>query len=206
MSEACCQNKSVELAYLVVKQRKVLWIVLIINLVMFVAEFCIGLMAGSQALIADSLDMLGDVLAYWSTLYVLNMSMQAKIRSSQFKAWLMMLFAFVVLVRVCFKILYPENPDAQIMGAMGGLALLANSYCLFLLSKHKEDDINFRSVWICSRNDLMANTAVILGAVLVYFFKSHWPDIVIGLGITLLFIHSSWGIFKDSYGLKKTLN
>ncbi len=188
---------------LVKTQKKVLWTVLIINLVMFLTEMGMGLWGNSQALIADSLDMLGDMLAYWSTLFVLTMGVTAKIRSSQFKAIIMLVFALAVFARVIYKFIHVSVPSSEIMGGMGFVALAANAYCLYLLSRHKNDDINFRSVWICSRNDIIANSAVILGAGLVFIFQSPWPDLVIGAGITMLFCQSAYGIFKESFKLKQ---
>lgn len=198
MGASCCENKSDSLKGLVKKQKKVLWIVLALNAIMFFVEYFWGLFAHSQALMADSLDMFGDALAYASTLYVISMSLQAKARSSQFKAWIMIILALSVLVKTAYSMMYGFVPMEKVMLVVAISALTANAFCLWLLSKHKNDDINFKSVWICSRNDIISNSSVIVAAILVSFVQHPWPDIVVGLGIAALFLKSAIEILKES--------
>lgn len=198
MSEACCHNKSEEVKELAQKHRKVLWIVLLINAVMFFVEFYFGLVSKSLSLIGDSLDMLGDALAYGSSLYVVGKSVRSKARSAQFKAAIMLVFGAVVFVEAIYRSIDPKVPDFQVMSGIGALALTANLVCLGLLMKHRNDDINFKSVWVCSRNDIIANTSVLVAAGLVYGTKSVWPDLLVGLVITLLFVRSAISILRES--------
>lgn len=198
MGEACCQGKSEDLKALADKHAKVLWIVLAINAVMFVVEMIMGHLANSRALMADSLDMLGDTLAYASSIYVLKMSLQAKAKASIFKAALMFLTGLFVVVET-LRSFYSEGiPTALTISSIGLLALIMNAICLMLLTKHKNDDINFKSVWICSRNDIIANTSVIIAGGLVYLLQSKIPDLVVGLGITILFLKSSISVFLEA--------
>lgn len=201
MAESCCSNKEEDLKSLASRQAKVLWIVLTINFTMFLAEFLFGWISDSTALIGDSLDMLGDALAYGSSLYVVNRSLSAKIRASRFKAYLMIILGLTVFGRAIYRFLFQVVPEVEIMSILGIMALLANLICLVLLTRHKNDDINFTSVWICSRNDIVANVSVLLAAFLVFRLQSAWPDIVVGLGITLLFLRSAFGILKDGNAL-----
>ncbi len=205
MGESCCHNKSDSLKKLAEKQRKVLWIVLVINGSMFFVEYFWGLIIHSQALMADSLDMLGDALAYASTLYVIGMSNTAKIRSSQFKAILMIALGVSVFIKTAHNLMNGFVPSENIMINVALIALVANIASLLLLTKHKNDDINFKSVWICSRNDIVSNISVIIAAVTVGFVKHSWPDIVVGLGIALLFIKSAIDILKDGAKELKTI-
>lgn len=202
MADSCCSNKAEDLKSLAQKQAKVLWTVLIINFAMFFVEAGSGLHFESLALLGDSLDMLGDAIAYGSSLFVLNKSLYSKARASQLKAWIMILLGLFVAGRALYRSFYVEIPDSIGMSAIGTLALLANIYCLWLLSKHKDDDINFTSVWICSRNDIIANTSVLLAAALVYFTHNQWPDIIVGAGIAFLFLRSAIGILSEA---KQTL-
>lgn len=198
MGEACCQGKSEDLKALADKHAKVLWIVLAINAVMFIVEMIMGHLANSRALMADSLDMLGDTLAYASSIYVLKMSLQAKAKASIFKAALMFLTGLFVIVET-LRSFYGEGiPTALTISSIGLLALVMNALCLMLLTKHKNDDINFKSVWICSRNDIIANTAVIIAGGLVYLLQSKLPDLLVGLGITVLFLKSSLSVFLEA--------
>lgn len=196
MSKTCCDSKSEDLKHLRKGQKRILWIVLIVNTVMFLVEYSWGLWANSQALMADSLDMLGDAMAYASTLFVVERSDLAKVRASQFKAWLMIILGLSVVVKALYNFWSPELPHQNSMIILALIALTANGYCLWLLTRHKDDDLNFKSVWICSRNDIVANLAVIMAAILVGYFSSAWPDLIIGLGIAVLFIKSAIGILQ----------
>jgi cation diffusion facilitator family transporter len=198
MGASCCENKCDSLKGLVQKQKKILWIVLSINAVMFFVEYLLGFFAHSQALMADSLDMFGDALAYASTLYVINMNLRAKVRSSQFKAWIMIFLGLSVLAKTVYSMMNGFVPTEKIMLSVALMALAANAFCLWLLSKHKNDDINFKSVWICSRNDIISNSSVIVAAILVGLVQHPWPDIVVGLGIAVLFLKSAIDILKES--------
>jgi Co/Zn/Cd efflux system component len=156
------------------------------------------LLAHSTALLADALDMFGDALVYAFSLFVLNRSARWQAGAALAKGGFMLLFGLGVLAEAGWKIVHPVLPDAPIMGAVGGLALAANLVCFFLRYRHRGDNINLRSTWLCSRNDLFANTGVILAAAVGYALASRWPDIVVGVGIAGLFLHSAWGVLRDA--------
>lgn len=198
MGSSCCDNKSEDLKALVQSQSRVLWIVLAINLTMFFVEFIYGYISHSQSLMADSLDMLGDALAYASSLYVINLSLKAKAKASIFKALLMLFTGLAVLIESLYSFYNPSLPAHQTMGMVALVALVMNAFCLYLLTRHKNDDINFKSVWLCSRNDIISNVSVILASFLVFTFKSHWPDLIVAVGITVLFIKSSLSVFIEA--------
>jgi Co/Zn/Cd efflux system component len=167
---------------------------------MFVAEAAAGLLAGSAALLADSLDMLGDALVYGVSLVVIGWSQRARAGAAALKGTVMLLFGLGVLAEVAYKLLTQLVPDASIMSITAALALVANSICLILLTRHRWDDINMRSAWICSRNDLVANVGVILAAGGVLLSNTNWPDIIVGLLITSLFLLSSIRVLRQSVG------
>lgn len=194
----CCQNKSCELAQLKKDQSKVLWVVLVINAVMFFVEFGGGLISSSLALAADSLDMLGDAIAYGSSLYVIHRGTRAKALSASLKGGIMIFSAAVVLLQALWKIKTLSIPEVNLMSGITVVALLANITCLILLTRHKNDDVNMSSVWVCSRNDLIANTSVLAAAGVVVLTQSPWPDIIVGLGISLLFLKSGLGVLKQA--------
>lgn len=194
----CCSNAGCETAKLREGQAATLKAVLLINGTMFVAELTAGLVAGSTALLADSLDMLGDTLVYGFSLYVVARNDGWKALSAFMKSGIMAVFGLFVLGQAVYKVLHPALPEAGIIGAMGLLALAANAACFGLLWRHRGADINMRSVWLCSRNDIIANLGVLAAAVGVWLLHSQWPDVVIGLAIALLFMHSALAVFRDA--------
>jgi cation diffusion facilitator family transporter len=196
--EHCCDSKTNEVEVLWSRQSRILWVVLAINSGMFVAEAFCGLLAGSAALLADSLDMLGDALVYGVSLAVIGRSRKARAAAATLKGAAMLLFGVGVLAEVAYKLYTQHVPDASIMSMTAAVALVANSICLLLLTRHRSDDINMRSAWICSRNDLAANAGVILAAAGVFITNTIWPDIAVGLLITGLFLRSSLHVLRQA--------
>lgn len=196
--DSCCENKAGELAQLRARQSRVLYIVLAINAAGFVMEFVAGWIAGSTALLGDSLDMFGDASVYALTLFVLDKSRRARAGAALFKGGFMLLFGVVVVADAIRKLTLQEVPAADWMGIVGTIALLANGICFALLYSHRADDLNMRSTWLCSRNDLFANSSVIIAAGLVALTGTLWPDLVVGLAIAALFLHSAWQVIGEA--------
>jgi cation diffusion facilitator family transporter len=194
----CCEAKADELGAIRSRHGQILWAVLAINATMFVVEFGAGLVAGSSALLADSLDMLGDSFVYGFSLFVIHRSVAWHARAALFKGGIMALFGVAVLFEVVLKLRAPTPPIVPTMAAIGTLAFAANALCFSLLWRHRADNINLRSTWLCSRNDLIANAAVLAAAALVAWSGSAWPDIVVGLGIAILFLRTSAVVLRES--------
>src|SRR5450759_1240158 len=176
----CCNDKACEIEALRNRQSSMLKIVLGINAVMFVVELTAGLLGHSVSLVADSLDMLGDALVYGFSLYVVARSTAMKAKAALLKGAIMAAFGLFVLGQVIYRIVFPQLPVFEAIGAIGLLALAANSTCFFLLWRHRADDINMSSVWLCSRNDIIANMLVLFAAAGVWVTRSGWPDILVG--------------------------
>lgn len=194
----CCNDKACEIDALRSRQSATLKAVLAINAVMFVVELTAGLLGNSLSLVADSLDMLGDALVYGFSLYVVARGAEMKARAALFKGLIMAAFGLFVLGQAIYHIVYPQLPVFETIGAIGLLALAANGTCFFLLWRHRADDINMSSVWLCSRNDIIANIAVLFAAVGVWLTHSGWPDIVIGLALAALFLRSSLSVVREA--------
>lgn len=194
----CCESKTSELAALRLRQGRVLVIVLVVNALMFCVEFGGGLLAGSTALLADSLDMLGDSFVYGFSLYVLHRSSIWRARAALAKGGVMAAFGVGVLVEAVWSLRAGVPPVVPTMAAIGTLALLANTFCFALLWRHRADDINLRSTWLCSRNDLIANGSVLVAAFLVAWSGTLWPDLIVGLGIAALFLKTSSSVLRDA--------
>ncbi|WP_242041349.1 cation transporter [Leptolyngbya sp. FACHB-261] len=201
--DECCQAKARELEKLAERQGKTLRIVLAVNATMFLVELIAGISANSLSLIGDSLDMLGDAIVYVSSLYVLRAGMKSKAKSALLKGGIMLLSAVAVFGRAIYQTSLQTTPILSTMSGVGLLALGANLVCLFLLTRHRQDDINMSSVWLCSRNDIIANTAVLAAAGLILVTGQWWPDLVVGLGLTFLFAKSSWSVLRNAWSQLK---
>ena len=194
----CCNDKECEIDALRSRQRGVLVAVLSLNALFFVVEAVAGLLASSNALVADSLDMLGDALVYGFSLYVVDRDDFWKARSALLKGLIMAAFGALALTQAAYKTLYPAVPSVPIIGVVGLLALCANATCFALLWRHRSDDVNMRSVWLCSRNDVVANASVLAAAAGVAALGSQWPDVVVGVAIAALFLRSAATVLRDA--------
>jgi cation diffusion facilitator family transporter len=194
----CCEDKSCEIAAMRANHGRVLWIVLIINVLMFFVEGWAGLLAHSTSLLADALDMLGDALVYGFSLFVLARSARWQAGAALAKGGFMLAFGLGVLGEAAHKVIYPIMPGVETMGIIGGVALAANLVCFSLLYRHRSDNLNLRSTWLCSRNDLIANVSVLLAAAGSYRLASRWPDIVVGSLIASLFLSSAFSVLRQS--------
>lgn len=194
----CCEDKSCAIDALGKKQGATLKVVLLINAVMFFVELAAGLLSGSTALLSDSLDNLGDALTYGISIYAISTAPNIKARVALFKGGLILAAGLFVLGQVIYRVINPITPTYETMGLISLLALLANSICLWLLWKHREDDINMSSVWECSRNDVASNISVFLAAGAVWLTQSGWPDILIGLVLALLFLKSAYKVITGA--------
>jgi cation diffusion facilitator family transporter len=197
--DACCDTKAEGLNTLREKHRKVLILVLAINAVLFIVEAMAGFLAHSTALLADSLDMFGDALVYGFSLYVLWRSAESKAMAAMLKGAIMAVFGFGVLIEAVYKILAGVVPVAETMGIIGLLVLMGNGICFLLLFRHRSDDLNMRSTWLCSRNDIVANLSVLIAAAGVKVFDSSWADILIGAAIAVLFLRSAFTVLHESF-------
>lgn len=197
--DGCCENKAAELAGLRARQGRVLYVVLAINAAMFLFEFASGWIARSTALLGDSLDMFGDASVYALTLYALHGSARTRAGAAVVKGGFMAAFGLVVVADAVYKSFHGVVPAADWMGVVGAIALAANTVCFLLLHRHRSDDLNMRSTWICSRNDLVANTGVIGAALLVAVTGTLWPDVVVGVAIAALFLHSARQVLTEAW-------
>ena len=170
--------------------------VLAINAAMFLVELVAGVLARSTALLADSADMLGDTIVYAFSLYVVGRGPAWQARAALLKGGVMAVFGAGILIEVGTKLVRGLTPSAEVMSGIALLALVANGTVLIALSRHRADDLNMRSVWLCSRNDVMANAGVVLAAIGVAITRSAWPDIAVGLGIATLFMASALGVIR----------
>lgn len=174
--------------------------VIAINATMFVVESVAGVLAGSTALQADALDFLGDTATYGLTLLVLGRSQAWRSGAALVKGASLALFGLWVLGYTAYRVVVLGLPQAEVMGAIGVLALLANLASVALLLRFRRGDANIRSVWLCSRNDAIGNVAVIAAAIGVAATASPWPDLAVAAVMATLFLWSATAIVRQALG------
>lgn len=201
MSDDCCTGKQIELERLAgsAGQRRVLVIVLAINALMFLLEFSAGAIAGSAALLADSVDMMGDALVYGVSIYALERSHRWKAGAAMAKGVFILGFGIAVIADIIVKLQSGVPPSSTLMIAMGTLALAANFICLRLLWRFRSLDVNMASTFECSRNDVISNLGVLAAAAVVALTHSPWPDLIAGAIIATVFLRSALRVTRASW-------
>ncbi|MEG5051918.1 cation transporter [Microcoleus sp. N9_B4] len=179
-------------------ERKTLRILLLINGTMFVVGIVAGVLADSTALVADSLDMFADASVYTMSLYAVGKSAHHKNRAATLSGIFQITLAVMVVVDVIRRFVWGSSPESGWMMAMAFLALIANSYGLYLLSKHRKGEVHMRASWIFTQNDVIANFSVIVAGFLVTLFNSRFPDLIVGFGIASLVVWGGISIIRDA--------
>ncbi len=194
----CCGGSHSETPPVDPKYRRVLWIALVINATMFGVEFFGGLKADSVSLLADAVDFLGDAGNYALSLFVLGLAPVWRSRTALFKGLSMSAYGIFVLAKAAFNLAAGDVPDATTMTTVGIAALIANITVAMLLFAYRNGDANMRSVWLCTRNDAIANIAVILAAFGVFGTGSNWPDILVAVLISALALTGARSVIVHS--------
>ena len=180
------------------QQTRVLRILLAINASMFAAEMIVGILADSTGVLADSLDMLADALVYGVGLYAVGKAIAAKVMAARLSGLLQIAIALAMLADILRRVFTDSEPVSWLMVAVSMAALVANMTCLRLISRHRDGGDHMRASWLFSRNDVLANLGVISAAVLVALTGSRWPDLAIGLLITVIVLRGGFAILKDA--------
>jgi Co/Zn/Cd efflux system component len=178
--------------------RHVLWIVLAINAAMFAVEVLAGLAAGSASLQADALDFLGDAGNYAISLFVVGMALRYRATAALLKGVTMGLFGVWVIGTILWHFLHGTLPNAFTMGAVGLAALAANAASFGLLWAYRTGDANMRSAWVCTRNDVLGNLAVLLAALGVFGTGRGWPDLIVAAIMATLALQGAWVVINQS--------
>ncbi|AAM43256.1 cation transporter [Xanthomonas campestris] len=200
MSAPCCGcGKTLDVAAMHARQRRVLWWVLAINAGSFALMLAGALHSGAASLLSGSLDNLGDALTYALSLAVVGASMAAKARVALLKAGLILLAALAVAAEIGWKLAHPQVPLFQSMGLVAAANFLANLVCLRLLWPYRDGDINLASAWACSRNDVYEGVAVLAASGAVWALGSGWPDLLIAVGLLVVFLRSAWQVARRAW-------
>ncbi|MEQ8604312.1 MAG: cation transporter [Marivibrio sp.] len=175
-----------------------LWAVIAINATMFAVEMIAGHLADSKALQADALDFLGDTLTYGLSLAVIGASLRVRANAALFKGATLLLLGLWVFASAAYSAFVLGEPQAGVMGTVALAALAANATSVLLLLRYKDGDANVRSVWLCSRNDLVGNLAVVAAALGVWGSASAWPDVIVAALLAGLFVTSAVKIMRQA--------
>ncbi len=198
MSDSCC-NGHLDVAALEARQRRVLVIVLVVNVAAFVVMAAGSVVSGSASLLSGMLDNLGDALTYGLSLAVVGSGTIAKARVALFKGALIALAALIVAGQIFRHLLHPETPIVETMSIAAVVNLAANLLCLWLLTPYRHIDINMSSVWECSRNDIFDGVAVVLASIGVWFLDSAWPDLLVAIALLIVFTKSAVRVLRGAW-------
>lgn len=187
-----------DLSHVTPAYRRALWLVVLINVGYGLVEIVAGFVARSQALKADALDFMGDGLITFLGLLAIGWSLAWRARSALIQGLFLAALGMGVLLNTAYRVLVLNQPEAELMGVFGLIALVANVGAALILIPHRSGDANVRAVWLFSRNDALGNLAVVIAAGLVFWTKTAWPDLVVAVIISGLFLQSAWSIIRDA--------
>lgn len=193
----CCRPK--ETSSRNADERLVLWVVLAINAAMFAVEVAAGMLAGSASLQADALDFLGDAANYGISLAVVGMSLRYRASAALLKGATMGVFGLWVVGVAAWHAASAVLPQAETMGVVGFIALAANALSFGFLWAYRSGDANMRSAWICTRNDVLGNLAVLVAALGVFGTGTGWPDVIVATIMGVLAIQGSWTVIRQAW-------
>ena len=198
MADPCCDG-TVELGAMQARQRRVLMIVLAINIATFAMMLTAALYSGSSSLLSGTLDNLGDALTYLLSLAVIGASTRAKAKVALVKGVLILGAAVAVAIQIGWRLTNPGVPIFEAMGLAAILNLGFNGICLWLLTPYRHGDVNMASAWECSSNDLFEGVAVLAAATGVWLFGAGWPDLVVAVALLLMFLRSAWRVLRAGW-------
>jgi cation diffusion facilitator family transporter len=193
MADCGCQFESKNKA-----QRKVLKILLAVNAAMFFIGIIAGTIAGSTALVADSLDNFADAAVFGISLYAIGKSPIKKIRAAFLSGVFQATLASLALVNVVKRTIFGVEPESSLMIGIAILSLIINLYCMFLMSEHRHEEVHMRASWIFLNNDVIANLGVIIAGLLVNLLNSRFPDLIIGFTIAIVVMRGGISIIREA--------
>ncbi|MEX1186042.1 MAG: cation transporter [Gemmatimonadaceae bacterium] len=178
--------------------RHALWIVVLLNAGYGVVEMAGGFLADSQALKADALDFLGDGLITLFGIVALSWPREWRARAALTQGVFLAAMGVGVLATTAYRVFVLRQPDAELMGVFGVIALVVNLAAAAVLLPHRAGDVNVRAIWLFSRNDSLGNLAVVIAAGFVALTGTRWPDLIVAAAIAGLFLQSAWSIIRSA--------
>lgn len=197
MVDDCC-DPVMDLSETGPRRRRILIIVLAVNVCTFVLMGLASWQSGAASLLSGALDNLGDATTYAISLAVLGASVRTKARVAMLKGILILGAGAAVAVRIAWGVVHPGVPVFGTFGLAALVNLAANGLCLWLLTPYRRSDINMESAWECSRNDLYEGAAVLAAAGGVFLFKAGWPDLLVAVVLLGMFVWSGVRVVRDA--------
>jgi len=197
-------DKIPDLSHVTPAYKRALWLVVLLNCGYGLIEIVGGFIAGSQALKADALDFLGDGLISFLGLIAIGWGLAARAKAALLQGIFLGLLGLGVLGVTAYRVLVLHQPEAELMGILGLIALGVNVAAAVILLPHRHGVANMKAVWLFSRNDAIGNLAVVIAAGLVAWTQTPWPDLVVAVIIAGLFLQSSYAIIRDARGDLRT--
>jgi Co/Zn/Cd efflux system component len=179
-------------------EQKALWLLFALNAAMFIIEGTAGLAVESMGLVADSLDMLADASVYGLALLAVGKPDTSKVRAAFAAGYLQLALASVAVLKLLWALMVGSDPEPATMIGVSVLALTVNAIAVGLLRRHRHGEVHIRAAWIFSATDVQVNLLVIAAALLVLWFSSAVPDLVVGAAICVLVFRSVWRILGDA--------
>ena len=178
--------------------RRILVSVILINAVAFVALTGGAVVQGSAALGANALDFLADSATYAISLWAIGRSTRVRTGAALLKGASLGLLAAFILGFAVWRAISGAPPEGSVITGLGLFGFFANAVAALLLVRHRDGDANVRSVWLCTRNDLIESLVVAAAGGLVWITASRWPDLIAGVILALVFLQSAWSIIRQS--------
>lgn len=193
MGECGCQFEAKNKA-----QRQVLTVLLTVNALMFFVVMIAGIIARSTALVADSLDNFADAAVFGISFYAIGKNKGKKNRAALYSGIFQITLASFALVNVLKRFFFAVQPESSLMIAIALLSAIANIFCLFLMAKHRHQDIHMRASWIFLSNDVIANLGVVIAGISVALLHSRFPDLIMGLIIAMIVLGGGIKIIRET--------
>lgn len=183
--------------------RRVVRLVALLNLGYFGVEFTVALAIGSVSLMADSVDFLEDAAVNLLIFAALGWSAARRARVGMLAAGVLLVPALAFLWTLYGKFSTPVAPEPLGLGLAGAGALAVNLFCAFTLARFRHHGGSLtKAAFLSARSDAFANVAIIAAGVTTLFWRSIWPDVVVGLGIALMNLDAArevWEAARDEH-------
>lgn len=180
--------------------RRVLVAVIAINVLGF-GVVAVGVwLAGSAALAANTLDFAADAATYGLSVWAIGRSAQVRAGAALIKSGSLALMAVGILGFAIWRAMTGAMPAAGVISGLGFFGAAANLAAALLLARFRHGDANVRSVWLCTRNDMIQCLAVVATGAGVALTGSRWPDLAVGVVLAGVFLRSAWQITIQARG------
>lgn len=187
-----------------------LFITIVLNVIITLAQIIGGIYSGSLALLSDALHNFSDVITLIVT-YVTNRMAKrspthtktfgykrAEILAAFFDAAVLVGIGLFLIVEAVQKFFNPEPIGTLIVIGLALLSIILNAASVLLIKEDSEHNINVRSAYLHLLTDVMTSVAVLIGGIAMYYFQFYWIDPLISILIAVYLIYSAFGILKES--------